>query len=612
MTKLLKRPETLILVFLFLGAFAIRSIGIDWGLPSQQFPHSQFNQDETAELFATLQLSEGIYQLGLLRYQPFFYYFSSIFFAVYFLSGLLIGSFSGLADFQAQYGSDLSQFFVAGRYFMVAVGSCTVVLTYIAGKYMFGKRAGFFAALFLALSFGHIVYSKIFRLDSLLPLVFLLAFYMIVRLKEAEPERLRPFVLCGLAVAFAATTKTTGFALVIVFLSVPLVEGWIPKKWPPKFSEIDRRYPFSFTVLIAALVALAGPYFVFQSVYKESSQRAATGIIRSAARRFSASSAYGNSYALSPYRWSLPWHLTSTLPEMMGLTIFVVAIIGLFLMVFDKRHRRVVVYLIITLSAFLIPIGLMRRAPWRDMLPVLPLLAIAAGYGLTRLIERLRGLLANHKYRNLTNVVVGGLILLVILPPLARVINQKILILGKDTRDVAKEWIEDNLPQGSKLALEPFSPGLIDDTYLDEIKLRNRSDTPISVPVPTYNLSMIVEEVGDAREPSDLISFLIDDSIEYVVLSSAYYGRFYNGAIDRHAPELSQEGRSMHDAIENNLEFLAQFIPNPSDTPGPVIKVYRVPADLDSTIIPGESTFDPYPEMEQPASALGYYQFAPR
>jgi hypothetical protein len=68
----------------------------------------------------------------------------------------------------------------------------------------------------------------------------------------------------------------------------------------------------------------------------------------------------------------------------------------------------------------------------------------------------------------------------------------------------------------------------------------------------------------------------------------------------------------MHDAIESNLEFLAQFIPNPRDTPGPVIKVYRVPAGLDSQNIPGESAFDPYPEMEQPASALGYYQFAPR
>ncbi|HET6444206.1 MAG TPA: phospholipid carrier-dependent glycosyltransferase, partial [candidate division Zixibacteria bacterium] len=286
MIRKLQRKEVLIILLLFVAAFAIRSIGIDWGLPAQQFPHSQFNQDETAELFGTLQLSEGIYQLGLLGYQPFFYYFSFLFFIAYFFLGLLTGQFTSLDDFQLQYGLDLSQFFVVGRYFMVGVGALTVVLTYIVGKYMFGKRAGLAAALFLTISFGHAIYSKIYRLDSFLPFIFLLAFFFIIRLREAKPGKIRPYVLAGIVVAATATTKKTGFAILVPFLLVPLIEGWVPLKWPLKLSGIDRRYPFGLTILVASLVALIGPYFIFLNVYRANTLDVATSFVTNVSRRF--------------------------------------------------------------------------------------------------------------------------------------------------------------------------------------------------------------------------------------------------------------------------------------------------------------------------------------
>jgi len=345
----------------------IVAIGIDWGVPAQQFPYSQFYQDETAELFGTLQLSEGIYQLGLLGYQPYFYYISFVFFGLYFLLGLLTGQFSSLADFQLQYGLDLPQFFVVGRYFMVAIGALTVVLIYIVGKYKYGKRVGVASALFLMLSFGHVIYSKIFRLDSFLPLILLLAFYLIIRLKDAKPERLRPYILTGIVVAAAATTKKTEFAMVIPFLLVPIVEGWVPLKWPMRLSGVDRRFPFGSTVMLASLVVLIGPYFVYLRAGRASTRETAVGLVSGVATRFSDAVLPANTYALSPYRWSLPWHLTSTLPNELGVTTYALTIVGLALMVIDIVHRRVVIYLLIALAAFLIPIGVMARAPFRDL-----------------------------------------------------------------------------------------------------------------------------------------------------------------------------------------------------------------------------------------------------
>ena len=130
--------------------------------------------------------------------------------------------------------------------------------------------------------------------------------------------------------------------------------------------------------------------------------------------------------------------------------------------------------------------------------------------------------------------------------------------------------------------------------------------------IPAYDISMLVEEVGHVLDPDQVVPFLIENEIEYVVLSSAFYGRLYNDGVAFHLPELGEAGRLMHDVIDGNLVFLVQFIPDWQNTPGPVIKIYQVPKDLDGDVVINLDSFDPYPGMDQPASAVGYYQFAPR
>jgi len=103
-----------------------------------------------------------------------------------------------------------------------------------------------------------------------------------------------------------------------------------------------------------------------------------------------------------------------------------------------------------------------------------------------------------------------------------------------------------------------------------------------------------------------------EEDVDYVIVNSAFYGRFYNGAIDRHLPETGLAGRRMHDVIESNMQLLVQFLPRWEDQPGPVIKIYQVPKTfaLGDDVL--EDVFDPYPSMDRQASAVGYYQFAPR
>jgi len=75
------RVDLFIAILLFFVALIPRVINLDWGLPGQNYPHSQFNYDETAELYASLLLFKRLYQVQLIRYQPFFYFASIPFFS---------------------------------------------------------------------------------------------------------------------------------------------------------------------------------------------------------------------------------------------------------------------------------------------------------------------------------------------------------------------------------------------------------------------------------------------------------------------------------------------------------------------------------------------------
>jgi len=192
------------------------------------------------------------------------------------------------------------------------------------------------------------------------------------------------------------------------------------------------------------------------------------------------------------------------------------------------------------------------------------------------------------------------------------------LLLQPDTRDLAKSWIEANIEQGTNLAVESYGPGILDEKYRQEIEntLQNHDVSRIAphLASPVYNVFLLdwdLIESKDRLQPERLIPYLESNDIQYVVTSSGYYARFYNNAIDQHYPERAISGRAFHDAIESHLQLVKQFTPNWDNRPGPVIKVYRVPDTLEPLPIQA-GNFDPFPGMERPASAVGYYEFSPR
>jgi len=616
---LAKRRDILIILSLFIAALIIRLIGIDWGLPGQNFPHSQFVSDETVELFGTLLLGKGVYQVSVIKYQPFFYFAAYPFFAFYFLVGFLTGRFSDWTDFINRLDGDISGFFVPGRIMIALVGALTVCLLYHVGSKLIDRRVGFLSAIFLMFSFGHIIFSKIFRLDSLLPFVLLVSTYSVIRLGWAKPEKIRPFVFAGLATAAAATTKITGLSALIPLLVFPLIEGVRFPRFPFVQPKWDKRWPFALTVFAGTFFALILPYLLFSSGGNdtgssvEETVSAAAGVTRGLANRFSTASVLSDTYALSPFRWSLPWHLSSTLPRQLGWPIYILCLLGILLMLFDREHRRQIAYLLVAMVAFIVPIGLLKRSPWRDMVPILPLLCLAAGYGLIRIFDFARTHLGFMQDKRTSAWALGLVTLAIIVLPLVNIYKHTRLLSYPDTRYLARDWIEANIPAGSRLGHEKFGPPILNEQYrnssLGELE-QNESDSSNSR--PTYAIFGMSKEVGGVRPPEEVLPFIIENEIDYVVVNSVFYGRFYNGALDTHAPEFAESGRQMHDVIASHLIPVAQFVPNWRDSPGPVIQIFSVPDDLAAEPEFEPGAFVPYLGMDRPASSVGYYQYAPR
>ena len=126
------------------------------------------------------------------------------------------------------------------------------------------------------------------------------------------------------------------------------------------------------------------------------------------------------------------------------------AVVGLFSVL--SRRRRDELLFLVPVATYLLVVGRGGGlvAP-RYLMPVIPLLACIAGHGIATTCERL----GRPRTRLLLKV---GLILTVAIQPLLLSLAGVVPKLRTDTRTLAKEWVEHNLPPGAPIFIEEYGP----------------------------------------------------------------------------------------------------------------------------------------------------------
>lgn len=568
-----RRNETLILIVVLTLAAWLRLRGIGWGLPYPYHP------DEGSILFHSLAFGTGDLNPHWFRWPSLLMYLMFGVYGAYYVVGKLAGLFAVPADLLRAYLTDLSPFWLMGRWVSALAGVATVWVTYRMGKRVFGASAGLAAALLLAVMYLHVRDSHYATPDVVATLLASLS--LLAALRACDTARVADLAVSGLLAGLAASVKYPG-----VLAGAGTVAAFA-------YLAASRRVPrWSFLAPAAACVAgfIAGTPYSVLSFHE---------FVRDVSTQFTMVSSAGVGQGPTSFSGGLAEVFGRTVGRGIGFPVFALACAGALLRDAKEGPRRAVV-VAYAAAVFLVAvlITVKRSTYLTPALPALAVLAAAGAGGICRaLVRRSAG------GRGLATAALVAVVAGLALVPSVRFDSA----LGAvDTRTQAKLWIEREVSPGSRIAVEDYGPVLnplaaqlessidMDSTAVDTWKSPKRRLNELKMEIgdrrtPQFEVYGIGQgpppfELPDAGDDPEGLAASIDSlGIDFVVLSSkAAPWRAMDGAEE----PVGDGGCRFRDWLEARATMLVRFTASRPVPPidrgdgrsfhGPVIEVFEM------------------------------------
>jgi len=340
-------------------------------------------------------------------------------------------------SFREVYASDhQSLAYLLARRTSAAFGTATIPATYLAGARAFGPTAGLAAATIVTFSTIHVRDSKYATTDA--PTTFWLTIAIWLLLRVIHVGKVRDSLLAGLVAGFAVANKYPAGAL-LFGLGLAHFEARRREGRTLWRTFLDLR---PYVAVYAAVVAfLCGtPYLVLdweQTVKDFAYQR---GFV-----------ANGVGNTLAGWGWS--WLVFKVMPDSFGLALALLLAAGLVWAVVWPRFGT------LSLAGFLLVafIGMTgsRYSFYRYVLVPLPALVLLAGRLVGDVASGLGRRIGEHRAR----IVVAAALLVLLVPSMIRDWKLNRILARRDTRTIAREWIQEKLPAGGQIAAsDPGTP----------------------------------------------------------------------------------------------------------------------------------------------------------
>ena len=546
-----------LLLAILVLALALRLKGVTYGLP-----YSFVNADETMVIPKAFHAAQG-------HPNPQFFFYPSLYFyltgALYLLAApvwWLLGHGNFLA--QTSFVVDNGPYFLLGRLLSVAMGTASVYLVYRLGRDAFGRPAGLLAALFLAVTPLHVAYSHMAVTDVTAVAFSLLA--LVLLLQAAGPSRPHPaavaaapaprhagrwLVLGAIAAGLATSTKynlgmlvlpatvaavfacrdeavarvAAGGRMVLVWLRLLVLRLYLP-------------------MLVAFVVA--SPFIVLDAPHFLRDFRRQSVIMN---RGWLGFEHVGN---------GLWFNVTPNLTGAIGVVLLVLGVAGLGWALWRRTRLDLMIapYVIVYFAY----IGTWKELADRYLLVIVPLVLLLA----MRLCVDVIGLV-RPGHRRVAVPVVAIVVVVALVSPLASSLAFDRELSGTDTREVAREWIQRNVPAGSLIAVENYGPPLVQEAALDHYKAAG-------LDAVAYRVVRLKLPAPGTPERSRDLTRLRRQGVEYVVVSSRIYDRVLA------APEVYPTIVAFYRQLDAEAQLVKEFRPGPGER-GPVLKLYRIPGD---------------------------------
>ncbi len=464
-----------------LGGAALRFWGLGYGLP-----HPTARPDEEFMAGKALQISLGrMLDPGAFPYPDLLYYVDALVLSAWRNAGHLVGAYGSTDDFLR----DVAVYRPALHYRIcrsvgALFGMATLLVTFGAAFHAYRRwSVSLLAALLVAVNFLHARDSHFATVD--VPMTFFVTLAIAFSLRSGATKSRRDVLLSAFCAGLATSAKYNAGLVILcpvvaagrdLFRPVAQVERW----------RILATLAMAVGAMAAAF-ALTSPYCVLHLTD-------VLGGLGDTQRVLFAGSGLP--------AWKV--HLRTTLPGAFGWPGFVAVLVGVVRATWKRRPSDLV------LLAFIIPtFASMGEMTWvlpRYLMSMVPALAILAAEATLSFL-----LLARAGW-------VAVAVLALTLPPLWNIISYDRLAARQDTRVQAADWVAENLPPRSRVALcRGYGAPAVNDDHRRP---------------PAFKPEIVPCSIGAIRETG----------ARYVVIHDHPYVRFFLPAQDV-VPWLKANGR---------------------------------------------------------------------
>jgi len=410
------------------GALLVRLWGAGYGLPFTYY------NDEYHEVMRALQLGTGSFNFNR-NGKGGLYLVLFIEYGFYFVILKLAGVVGTAQEFGKLFVTDPSAFYLIGRMTVAVFGATTVAAVYFLARQAYSTAAGLLAGLFVALNVLHVDLSRLIGLDVLMTLLAMVS--LSFGLRMIGTHRRRDYLLAALFAALATTTKLPGILLLLPLLvahtyAVRTASGGV-RSW---FGSRD--FWLAALVFAGVLVAtnpgivnIAGYTRLFADPGSDALDDDALVVMADLA-----GTASPNLYV---------FYLVA-IRESMGWPLFLLSIASLAYACWRRTPADVVLISYALVNYLVISATTSEVAYYpRYALPIIAVLLVLAARGLAELLDVVpsrRGLLA------------AAVIVLVLAMPVGQSISTAKALIQTDSRTLAREWFESNVPSGARVLIE--------------------------------------------------------------------------------------------------------------------------------------------------------------
>jgi 4-amino-4-deoxy-L-arabinose transferase-like glycosyltransferase len=496
-----------VLILIVLSGFLLRFYGIWFGYPLVTHPDEPYIVNRALKI-----LHDGDLNPHFFDYPSLTIYLQAVICAVteayqYLIHGVHPNEFPNVF------------FYISGRGFAAIASSLSIVIVWIIGRKFISPISGIVAAGLVAFSPLHVSNSYLVKPDIWIAIFTTIVLYFSFRIFESG--RLRDYLLGGLFVGLATGSKYPAF---ISFITIFVAH--ILYSQNQKINVINKKIIFS-AITSGLTFFVTTPYSIFDfKTFSSNLHRVGKGYLMG----------HPGPAAVGNHTYSLYGETIYT-ADGLGLFAVMLAIIGLFYCFQKKKYEYLLLIAFPLLLYFFV--GYFNAFYPRNIVAAIPPLALLSAYGLHALLSKP---FTGDKYFYLAGISALSFMFMAG-PLLSKSFDETYSTTLPDTRWLSVQWIQNHIPRGSTIARENYTP-----------------------PIEHFskNFNVIYLGVSGAYRHASMI----DSSVDYIILSSGDYSRFFDGT-GRYADQIKY-----YSDLFNHHQLVFEINPESGISTGPTILIF--------------------------------------